>query len=596
MDTIYDFVKKEEIKYSQSKELESGWDWCMKDHLRRSFLYKNSQFEDRNEDRHLRPNKNIVLGILNVSYRTEGFDVKDIELFIDNPDEYWKSFLVRKYHEKWALDNGIDTFIDEMVESYVDYGGVLVKNIGEKRPEVIDLRTIAFCSHSELLANPFGFKRSLSQSQLREMKEAGWGEESNGADVDLEQLIVLTKDEPSIDVYEIYGVLPKEYLQDEYHEVDEEKQDEMQLQIVAYYKKKDNNKEGVTLFKSRIPDLGKMFKLLKRDDIKGRALGRGGVEELFEPQKWTNWNEIKITEYLEAASKIIDLTDNPSVVSKHKKGLKDLDHHDLVEVLPGTKGVWQLDNIPRNLPLFDRSVENWEQNAQKIGSATDPLQGETPPSGTPFKLYERQSIEAKGMHSYRRGKIAVFMDEIYRDWVLPHIQKEIVKGKTFLEELSSDEMMEISERIAENYANKVLVERVLEGKTFLAGDKDILMQKSTEKFNKSNKKFIKIIKDEFKDKEIGIRTNIAGKQKNLDAMTDKLVGVLRQWMQMRASGVDTSGLDNILNTILESSGLSPVMFGYNQPQQQNASINQGAAPDVGGGQNLATSVGAAVQG
>jgi len=88
--TIYDFIEEQEKAYEKPITLEDGWDWSMKEHLRRSFLYLNSQFEQKNEDRDLRPNKNIVLPIMNVHYRTEGFDVKDIELFVDNPDEYFK--------------------------------------------------------------------------------------------------------------------------------------------------------------------------------------------------------------------------------------------------------------------------------------------------------------------------------------------------------------------------------------------------------------------------------------------------------------------------------------------------------------------------
>ena len=590
MEDIYDFIKKEEKNYSMPISLEEGWEWSMAEHLRQSFLYKNSQFLEHNEDRHLRPNKNIIPAILNVQYRTEGFDVKDIELFVDSTDGFYKSFLAKKYHDNWALENGQDTFIDEVIESYCDYGGTLVRNKGEKRPVVEDLRTLAFCNQKDILNYPFGFKRTFSQADLREAGEKnGWGNKKNGATITIEELIVLAKKEEDdeIEIYEIYGTLPKEYLQKEYQEIDIENKDVMQQQIVAYYKNDKGDKVGETLYRTRVPDLGKLFKMLKRDNIKGRALGRGGIEELFEPQKWTNWAEIKVTEYLEAASKIINLTDNPQVAKKHKNGLKDLDHHDLVEVNSGTKGIWQLDNTPRNIPLFEKSVAEWENHAQKVGGATDPLQGETPPSGTPFKLYERQSIEAKGMHAYRRGKVATFVEEIYRDWILPHIIKEIAKDQSFLSSLSGDEMMKVSESFAKHYANKKLAEKVLNGQSITPDEKETFLAQGKEEFVKSDKKFIEILKEDFKNEPINVRVNIAGKQKNLDMLTDKLTGVLTQWMQMRANGVDTKGLDNILNTILESSGLSPVMFGYNQPTpqtQQNAGNIQGQAPAFNGGQ------------
>ena len=143
MENIFDFITKEKAKYEKPVELVDGWYWGMKEHLKRSFLYLNSQFSDNNDDRRNRPFKNIVLPILNIQIRTEGFDVKDIELYVNNPDEYFKSLLIKKYHEKWALENEIDTFIDEMVESYCTYGGALVRKTKQAKPEVIDLRSLS---------------------------------------------------------------------------------------------------------------------------------------------------------------------------------------------------------------------------------------------------------------------------------------------------------------------------------------------------------------------------------------------------------------------------------------------------------------------
>lgn len=559
MQTIYDFVEEQITRYQKPVTIEEGWDWSMKDHIRRSFLYLNSQFEDANEDRELRPNKNIVLAMYNVQVRTEGFDVKDIELFVDDPKDFYKSTLTRKYHENWALENEIDTFIDETVESYALYGGTLAKNIGKKRPVIVDLRTLAFANQKNILDNPFGFLHKLSQSQLREMEQYGWGKDKNGATHDVETLINLAKKEgkDEIEVYEVYGVLPSEWLQDEYHEVDPEKKDIMQIQVISYYKDENDNMVGVTLFKNEIPDIGKIFKLLKRDDIKGRALGRGGIEELFEAQIWTNWNEIKVTEMLEAASKTLFKTTDASLAAKHPSGLKDMDNLEIVE-LTANGDITPIDTFPRNLEKFNASLEAWNTHAQTISQAQDPLLGETPSSGTPFKLFEAQTIEGKGMHNYRRGKIATFIDEIYRDWVLPKISKEIVNDKTFLAELSADEMIEISEQISKNMANRAVVEDVLNGN--IPRDRNEIMQKlQTEFLSGGNRKFIEILKDDFKGKKLSVRTNIVGKQKNLALLTDKLVNVMRQYLSDDRVRQDP-GMAKILNTILESSGLSPIMF------------------------------------
>src|SRR3990167_4720188 len=152
---IYETVIEEKNAYLKPINVLEGWDWGMRDHLRKSTLYKNSQFEVQNDKRDKRPFKNIVRPILNIQYRTEGFDVKDIEIYVNNPETYYKSFLVKKFHDKWALDNEIDSFIDEVVGSYVDYGGVLVKNVNGAKPEVVNLLTLAFCDQTDILSGSF---------------------------------------------------------------------------------------------------------------------------------------------------------------------------------------------------------------------------------------------------------------------------------------------------------------------------------------------------------------------------------------------------------------------------------------------------------
>jgi hypothetical protein len=555
--SIYDFIRKEEVLYQKPIQLEDGWDWSMKDHLRRSFLYKNSQFEENNEDRELRPNKNIVLAIRNVQNRTEGFDVKDIELYVNNADEYHKSFLVRKFHDKWVLENKIDIFIDDMVDSYGDYGGVLVRDTDDNRPEVIDLRSLAFCNQTDILAYPFAIKHIFSSSKLREMTK--WGLNETGATIDIEAFLILCKEEDEekkeIEIYEVHGLLPKDWMSDD-RQVEESKKDLAQIQIVAYYKKQDGNEQGVTLFRKREPKLP--FKFLPRDKIVGRALGRGGIEELLEPQVWTNWDEIKVTEMLEAASKMLPWTNDSALAAKHPTGMKDMDNMEFLQVGEG-KQVGMLDTYPRNLAVFNDAITRWENHAKQLGAASEALLGESPSAGTPFKLYEAQIMEDKSMHRFRQGQLAVFMDEIYRDWTLPHIIKDIANDQSFIAELSADEMMSDSEAIMTNQVNEAIKEKILNGEIIKPEEIEKHKIMIKDKFFKSNKKFVKMLKDDIKGK-LNVMTNIAGKQKNLALLTDKLVNVMRQFLTTPQIRQDPE-MTKLLNVILESSGMSPIMFG-----------------------------------
>jgi len=556
---IYDLVEIGQTEYENPTgiKLEEGWSWSMKAHLARSYLYLNSQFEESNEDRELRPNKNIVLPIMNIQYRTEGFDVKDINLYIDNSDEYYKSLLINKYHNKWALENHIDTFIDDLTVSYCSYGGVLIKKTEEAKPEVIDLRTLAFCNQTDILAYPFAIEYEFSQAELRK-ENPKWGNPNYGANISIEELIVLAKKEEdkTIKVYEVHGLLPKSWLMDsDVDEYDEEEEDINQIHIVSFYKKEDQSRQGVTLFKHKEPKLP--FKMLKRDKIEGRALGRGGIEELFEPQQWTNQNEIFITEMLDSSSKTLFSSDDPSF--KSKNNLTNVDNNEVLKLQEG-KTIQQLDTYPRNLAVFNDSIERWFQHAQLLGGGPDPLLGETPTSGTPFKLYEAQQIEGKGIHKYRQGQLAVFMDEIYRDWILPHLAKEITKEQVFMSELSADEMQEVVDKVVVKKTND-FKKRMILGLQEVNEElvEDYKIQVKEDFIKKGNNRFFKILKDEMKNAPLSVKTNIAGKQKNLALLTDKLVNVLRQYIATPQIRQDPE-MNKLLNTILEASGLSSITF------------------------------------
>ncbi len=567
---IYDFITQQKSAYLKPISLEDGWHWSMKDHLRRSFLYKHSQFEEHNDDRDLRPFKNIVRPILNIQYRTEGFDVKDIEIYVNDPDSYHMSFLVKKFHEDWALENSVDTFIDNLVESHVDYGGTLVKKAD--KPEVVDLRSIAFCDQSDLLSAPFAILHFMGPSELREMEE--WGKESNGANIEVEQLITLSGGE-EVEVYEVHGMLPNEWF-------DGNEGHDTQIQIIAFYKDDNDDDIGITLFKKKQPKLP--FKFLKRDPVFGRALGFGGVEELFDAQTWTNYSEIQIAELLEHASKVFYKSTDPAF--KTRNNLLDAEQGEVFTIQEG-RDIGQLDNSPRNLAVFNDSMDRWEATGQQIGAASEGLLGESPSSGTPFKLFEAQNIEARGLHKYRQGKIAVFVDEIYRDWIIPDISRAVTSGQKFLAELSFDELLEVSEKIVAKAANEFAKEKILSGQVIFPGEVDQEKERAKEQFAKGgNKRFLEILKDDLKGKPLKVKTNIAGKQKNLALLTDKIVNVLRQFISTPQIRQDPE-MVKLLNVILESSGMSPIMFGGFAPQLQ--------APQQGGGTEALKDLGQTAQ-
>jgi hypothetical protein len=585
---IYDYIvtKKKEYENPIGIELEDGWNWSMKDHLKRSYLYLNSQFYEQNENRVLRPFKNIILPMMNIQYRLEGFDVKDIDLYVDSADEYHKSLLVRKFHTDWALSNSIDTFIDEMVESYCNYGGVLVrKRVKQAKPEVIDLRTIAFCDQVDFLSNPFAIRHEFSASQLRSENDK-WGDAKAGADMDIETLISKSKKEgkSKIEIFEVHGVMPSEWLDGRETNDFSHTKDVCQMQIVSFYQDDNKDTKGVCLFKKQYTEINDFFKFFKRDNVSGRNLGRGGIEELFEPQQWTNQYEINIAEMLDGASKTLFSSDDPQF--KAKNNLKDVKNMTVFALQANAK-LGQIDTFPRNINLFNDAVDRFWQYTQTVSAGPDPLLGESPNSGTPFKLYEAQQIEGKGLHKYRQGKLATFMDEIYRDWILPHLAREICNEQKFMAELSAEEMEYVVDRVIVKKSNDFKKRMILSGQDI--NEELVSMYQDTVRkdfVKEGSKRFFEVLKDEFKDIPLKVMTNIVGKQKNLSLITDKLVNVIRQVLATPQILQDPNLL-KLFNSILENSGLDPIMPSASQvaPAQQQMAANTQGLQQMGGQTN-----------
>lgn len=559
---IFDYIKTEEANYKSTPiPVADGFEWHMPEHIRACTLYKDGKrLNSNNEDE---PVKNIILPILNVNYRIEGFDVKDIFLYVDSPDCYFKSFLLRKFHETWAREQGIDTFIDEIVESYVDYGGVIVKNVKGARPEVIPLQKIAFCDQTDFLSGPFCIKHQFSIDQLKE-KSNIWNKES------IDEIVSQSRAEKSvsqsndkmakttgkyIEVYEVHGSFPKDWITKDtefYQEFDEDEYAN-QIHIVSFVTDRDVGKRGITLYKG--PEKKGNFKILKRDKRFGTALGRSAIEELIEPQVWTNYSMIQIKQMLDKAALMLGVTDDPQFTSKNR--MVDLEKGEWL--VKGQNTTVEPFAFPlSNLNAFENSIASWEQHARMTGSASDPALGVDPVSGTPLGTTQLVTQQGQGMHEYRRGQIATFVEEIYREWILPKMINEISNGKVFMSELSLEELQEVTEAITNHHVNNVIKDRILSGKLVFREQVDAFKSLISDEFIKGgNKRFLEILKDEMTDKPINVLVNVAGKQKNLNQVVDKLSNIFRAVFANPQILQDPNAA-KIFNDIYEFSGFSPL--------------------------------------
>lgn len=580
---IYDYVDAEKTAYeTQGVTVAGNWLWKMFDHVNYSFLMKNGQFPITQTQMGERPNKNIILPILNVAYRTEGFDVKDIELYVDDKDNYHLSFLARKFNEKWALENNFDTFIDEVVEGQDD-GVTLVKNVNNKRPEIVPLQQIAFCDQTDILAGTIALKHQYTIDELLTAgDENGWNkneinraitdsrsEKTNSQAMDNKQRVP----QKSIEVFEVHGTFPESWLikdGEDYANYNAKLKGDSytkQIHIITYLKNAVTNtgKTGICLYKGK--EKKSIFKAMKRTPMFGRACGRGRVEELFEPQIWTNFNAIHMSNMLKEASKVIQVTTDAGFTTRNNT--KNTQGGE-VFVMDENKTIQQLNTQPVNIQLFDKANQQWEQHARTTGSASDPALGIDPVSGTPLGTTQTVVAQGQGIHEYQRGRIATFIGEIYRDWILDYLVADMLKGDEWIEELTLDELQSFAETVMTNTFNDYIKVKILNGHFVTEEEIAPLRDQFKKDFMKSNKKFLKIVKGEFASMPMKIKFNIANKQKDLGTMVDKLSNIFKTIFANPQGFMETMkipGAAKAFNEMLEASGLNQMDF-TQMPEQQ----------------------------
>lgn len=569
---IYEYVKSEETKF-ETEEIKLGdnWDWNFRNHVQLIFHLKNGIFYT-GDNNWLRAFKNVMEPILNLAYWTEDIEVKDVVFYIEN--EYGKalSFLVKKYHDEvYVREHDLDLLFDEITESDIDYGGVVVQK-GKDMPEVLPLNSIAFCDQTDLLGSPIAVKYYFSPSKLRAMSKIGWGEKSNGATISIEDLCVLATNDKelvgdkggkkndipgkTIEVYILRGDLPEHYLKDN----DNMEYDFNQIQVIAYYVDKNNKKVGVTLYRKK-EDEGNL-KFFTSKSVYQRALGRGVGEALLSPQIWTNFLTIHKTNMLEAASKIVLYSDDENFSNKNK--IQDMENLEITKISQGSA----INRVPTvgsdAIQLYSNEINEWFVFAQTAGAADDPILGKEASSGTTFRGQERSVAQGRGLHDRRRGKRAKFIEELYRDFIIPDITKEILKGKKFLATLTTEELTWVAEQVAIVESNDIIKEAILDGKTITREEQAAIIQaRKSLMLKKGNKQLIEILRDDFQDVEIKMGINIVGKQKDLLNLSDKLLSIF-QFIFANPTGFQQAmqipALAKSFENILEFGGMSIADF------------------------------------
>lgn len=486
--------------------------------LKKIEFYSNSKYltGDKDDLGRDKPFYNIVNYRVNVAVRATDIDVKDIKIISDNPNFAEYAFLFNHEAYEWMKCSDFSLFLNNFGQTRARYGGVLVKKCQYKEPgekEELEIEVVPWknviTDQVDICNGVITEKHYLLPNELAEKKDI-WENVTEALKLSSKQQKNLQKgvaqtETNRIPVFEMTGVFPETF-DPEIGENGDETNFKLMRFVIA-----GESGSQVLLYKEDLEE--SPYKYLPWENIPGRGLGRGVVEEGFEAQRWTNDAVIGETNAMTLSGKVILVTDSEDVGNN---AITDLVNGSVVKVKKGDS-VQSLSLLPSSFPEFNNLKQSWDTQVQRSTNTFDAVTGETMPSGTPLGSLAIQAQQASSYFDYKREEAGIFITELFDDWVLPFLAKRINKEHILSSEFGEDELTKLDESFATHLVNEEVKKKVLSGiivspEEYTAGI-NFAKQKLAQR---GNRRFLEIESGWFKDFEPKVSVIVTKELKDID--------------------------------------------------------------------------------
>jgi hypothetical protein len=589
--SIYDFVSEQRDSYrSDTVEITDGYEFSQHETLRTIELYHNSKFLSGNTDSlgREKPFYNICKFRVNVAVRATDLDTKDVQIQSDRitKTSYAESFLLNLKNRNWMRRSNFAPFLNKFGHTRAKYGGVIVKKTerdGELGIHVVPWLDI-ITDQIDIRSGVKIERHYYTPAELKTNAPKNWdniddaisaaqkSREAQAADAD-------TKENKTpgdyIEVWEVHGVLPTRYFAgtNGYAEdYGEDNEYERQMHVIVLDESDKEKIKGVTLY-AGIEDEDP-YKYLAYEQVDGRGLGVGVVEDLFEAQVWTNYTEKQKKDMLDLAGKIIFQTTDQNIAAKNI--LTDLENGAIVTTSMNTV-LSQVNNAPVSFAALEKVLADWNTQAERVSSTPPAITGESMPSGQPFRLGAMLNAEAGSLFEYRREEAGLFLQEIYFDWILPFLVKQIKKDKDLTATLEPEELELVADAIADHEADRFAKEQVLSGKEITGEQKDAVRTAVRDVSMKLRRRSFGGFTKLFKDWEGSVDVITTGEQKNKTAMLETLFNIFKT-VASSPGILQDPVLARLFNQLVEMAGVSPLLLQPSASQQSASPAPQQTPP------------------
>jgi hypothetical protein len=567
---------------TQNLELVSGLPFNMYEMIRTVEFYSSSRYLRGQLDElgREKPFYNVGNGICDVENAAVDLDTKDLQVTADEPVDFDKSFLMTKELQNWMKEDNFGKTLNEIRDTRTRYGGVIAKMCMETKKGKKYL-TIQVPEWKNLIVDPVDIengiiieKHYMSPSELSKKTDV-WDNVPEAMKLATkfrdDQNVNKQSTSKKVPIFEIRG----EFSQEFWKEANDQKTNDRDKNKYSYQLYIVAGEVGKQVILYMEDDTERVYKYLARKRKSGRALGIGVIEEAEQAQVWTNDAIQKQQRAMEYTSKFVGQS-----ASKKLKGRNMLTEADNGLILEHDDGkpITRVEMSPsQGLQQFEQYITLWYSQLEKSTSSYAAQRGETPPSGTPYRLQAAVLQQSSSVFDDLKEEFGIFIGEIFYDWILPYLSGRLNKEHILAYEFSADELKSLDKSYSLHSANRKVINKILSpnflfGEAIRVEEYDILQKMALEEVQKSKThRFMDIPKDYYKNLKPKLTFSTTGEQRNKAATLESLSNIL-----MLVASNPTILQDPVLAQIfarlveLSGAGISPVtlMAGIQEQAKQ----------------------------
>lgn len=580
-------------------------------------FYTNSQYLQGSKDGLLRerPFYNICNFRVTLAKTASDLDIKDVQIESDDPKHYTQSMLLQTEAYEWMKDKNVNFsyFLNDFGQKRAKYGGVLVKRTMQKDDagadelhiETLDWRNVVtdqvdilsgaivethYFTPVDLMAK----KDVWTLSDLKTVIEKSKKSKGKSSKYDGKEE---THNTDRIVIREITGMFSLDYYYDFEDLVGEE--DEKYEYSLQHYFYADVQGKCYPLFCEEYHGVMEdHFMYLSWEEMPGRALGRGIVEDSEQAQIWTNDSVIAEKDAMDLAGKVTVVTTSKTLGGN----ILEVDNGRIFEVEQGAE-TQALQLAPSSIGEFQSQIDRWKEQVDQATSSFDANTGKQPPADTPYSQTALLNQVASKPFDFRREEAGIFISIMFDKWIIPYLVKKLYSTHLLASDFTEEELEVIDTEFATYEANQKLKPALLAGKIVsLEQYKEAI--EMYKQMLKGSKRFLDIPKGYFDNIDTKVTVMTTGEQKNKGAILQSLSQIMQDVMKSynpqtgKFAVLEDPIMARIFGTILElsGSGLSPISLGIGKslsqtatqspvgqtqaPQQQSQAVNQTQQPQL----------------